>query len=244
MLKLLPDPVVLPVFEGPLDLLLRLIERNQLDITEVSLALVTDQYLGYLAALREPDPDTLASFLVVAAKLVLIKSRALLPHQPSEELEDDVGEDLAAQLMEYIKVKEAASFLSERQRAGLTSYPRMIPEQENRITVKTRPHQISELVLAVQTRIREIQAEPRPEALPERIVTVPERASQLIDILARERQMSFGQLLGDLSCRQEVIVTFLAVLELLRRREIDVHQGSIFGTIVISYLSAQHQREQ
>ena len=102
--------VALPVFEGPLDLLLHLIERQELDITAISLAQVTNQYLEYLAGASERDPDNLADFLVVAAKLLLIKSRVLLPQPPAPPAaeEEDLGDDLVRQLVEYKRFKEAA----------------------------------------------------------------------------------------------------------------------------------------
>ncbi|MEJ2735962.1 MAG: segregation/condensation protein A, partial [Anaerolineae bacterium] len=113
--------VALPVFEGPLELLLHLIEREELDITQVSLAQVTNQYLDYLAQLSERDPDNLADFLVVAAKLLLIKSRILLPQAPSPTVsdEEDLGEDLVRQHKEYRRFKEAARWLKELDEEGL-----------------------------------------------------------------------------------------------------------------------------
>ncbi len=121
--------VKLPVFEGPLDLLLHLIEREELDITEVSLAQVTNQYVDYLAQFGERQLDNLADFLVVAAKLLLIKSRVLLPQPPltstSEEEED--ADDLVRQLIEYKRFKEAALRLAEIEALGLHSYIRLAP---------------------------------------------------------------------------------------------------------------------
>ena len=107
--------VVLPVFEGPLDLLLRLIEPRGLDVSKVSPARVTDQFLEYVGRLGQRDADPLASFLVVAAKLLQIKSRVLLPQPPAsaspEGAEENIGEDLVQQLIEYRKFKEAAGWL-------------------------------------------------------------------------------------------------------------------------------------
>src|SRR4030066_1388828 len=105
-----------PVYEGPLDLLLQLIERTELDITTLSLALVTDQYLQYIHQLTELAPDEVSAFLVIAAKLLQIKSEALLPRPPSREPgEEDPAEALARQLQVYKKFKEIAAFLEQRQ---------------------------------------------------------------------------------------------------------------------------------
>ena len=121
--------VRLPVFDGPLDLLLNLIEREELDITKIALALVADQYLAYLKQIEEAHPDNLADFLVVAAKLVLIKSEALLPrpNRPSSESELDVGKDLAEQLRLYKLFKGAANRLGQRQEQGLRTFVRLAP---------------------------------------------------------------------------------------------------------------------
>ena len=121
--------VALPVFEGPLDLLLHLIERQELDITQVSLAQVTNQYLEYISQLREHDPDSLADFMVIAAKLLLIKSRALLPRPPAppsaDETDGDIGEDLVRQLIEYRRIKHAAQWLRDLEAQGRQSYIRL-----------------------------------------------------------------------------------------------------------------------
>src|SRR3990170_1663809 len=126
-----PNPAFqlqLPVFEGPLDLLLYLIEREELDITAVSLAQVADQYLSYLHSGERIDADALAEFIAVGARLLYIKSRALLPRPPSdgEELEE-MGDDLVQRLREYRRFKEAAAALRAIEEQGLRAYPRLAP---------------------------------------------------------------------------------------------------------------------
>ena len=120
--------VQLPVFAGPLDLLLQLIEREELDITKVSLAQVTDQFLSYIKVLEQLNISDLADFLVIAARLVLIKSEALLPRpverQPGEE---DPGDELARQLLAYKKYKQIAGLLKEREDTNLRTYLRLAP---------------------------------------------------------------------------------------------------------------------
>ncbi len=121
--------VNLPVFEGPLDLLLRLIEQEQLDITTVALAQVTDQFLEHLERIPEKPAAELAGFLVVAAKLLQIKSEALLPRPPEREPgEEDPAEALARQLLLYRQFKEAASELAEREKAGMRTFLRLTHE--------------------------------------------------------------------------------------------------------------------
>ena len=120
--------VQLPVFKGPLDLLLHLIEQQELDITTIALAQVTDQYLAYLQYLHEASPDDLTAFLTVAARLLLLKSRALLPRPPQAmEETEDVGEDLVRQLREYRQFKQIAHYLRERDQDTMHMYPRDLP---------------------------------------------------------------------------------------------------------------------
>ena len=120
--------IELELYQGPLDLLLELIERAELDITKIALAQVTDQYLVYLAELQEHSLEDLASFLVIAARLLQIKSEAMLPRPPVREPgEIDPGEALAQQLIAYKKYKQISTLLAERERAGLRSYLRLAP---------------------------------------------------------------------------------------------------------------------
>ena len=120
--------IELPVYEGPLDLLLDLINRAELDITKIALAQVTDQYLAYLRRIPEHGLADLSSFLVIAARLLLIKSEALLPRPPQREVgEEDPGDALARQLLAYKKYKEVALLLGEREGQGLRTYLRIAP---------------------------------------------------------------------------------------------------------------------
>jgi segregation and condensation protein A len=118
--------VATPVYEGPLDLLLQLIERAELDITLLALAQVTDQYLDHLKTLPELSADEVSAFLVIAAKLIQIKSEILLPHPPTREPgEEDPGEALARQLLQYKRFMEIAKFLSNQQTLGLHTFIRL-----------------------------------------------------------------------------------------------------------------------
>src|SRR5262245_1181711 len=119
----------LPDFEGPLDLLLHLIEREELDVTRLSLAQVTDQYMQYLASMQRADAEQISEFLVVAAKLLLIKSRLLLPQEPipGDEVVEDVGDELTRQLLEYRRYKQVALQMKQWESTGLHAYPRIAP---------------------------------------------------------------------------------------------------------------------
>lgn len=230
--------VQLPVFQGPLDLLLHLIEQQQLDITVVSLAQVTDQYLRYLTALESVDPDTLTDFLVVAAKLLLIKSQALLPRPPAsaqaDDAEEDVGDQLARQLQVYRQFKHVAQYLSQREAEHLRSYVRVsaTPNIEPRLAAG----QITLLDLLAAARVALAIRPPDPPVdavVSPMVVTIGQRMAHIRDTLARLPRVLFSRLIADCTSRTEVIVTFMAVLELIKQNRVDVHQDVPFGDFVV-----------
>jgi segregation and condensation protein A len=228
--------VELPVFEGPLDLLLHLIEREELDITQVSLAQITNQYLDYLAQIGERDPDSLADFLVIAAKLLLIKSRVLLPQPPSASAadEEDVGEDLVRQLIEYKRFKEAAHWLRELDDQGLRSYIRLagIPPLEP--TVDLGGITLDDLLETV----REVLAIKPPSAsvdnsVPPITITIANQMDLIERATARGRRVKFRALLDQATSRLEIIVTLLALLEMVKQLRVTMQQDLLFGDILI-----------
>ncbi len=231
-----PYQVVLPVFEGPLHLLLHLIEREELDITQVSLAQVTNQYLDYLAQLGQRDPDNLADFLVVAAKLLLIKSRVLLPQPPSPATpeEDDVGEDLVRQLIEYRRFREAARWLQELEEGGQQSYIRLAGMPSLERSVDLGDISLDDLLATV----REVLAlkPPTPSvngAVAPITITVTDQMSLIERETAQGRAVSFRLLLEQATSRLEVIVTLLALLELVKQLRVRMRQDRLFGDIQI-----------
>lgn len=231
-----PYQVRLPVFEGPLDLLLHLIEREELDITAVSLAQVTDQYLAYLAQMEEPSAEVLADFLIVAAKLLLIKSRALLPQPPGaiETEEEDVGEDLARQLIEYRKFKRAAQYLQQREEAGLRAYVRLAPPPRLERHLDLEDVTLEDLLAAVRQALTVLPPEPLvPEVVTPVEVTIEDRITVIQSKLRDSPRVSFSRLLSEARTRLEIIVTFLAVLEMIKGGQIDVQQERLFGEIFI-----------
>jgi segregation and condensation protein A len=231
--------IQLPVFEGPLDLLLRLIEREELDITTIALAQVADDFLAHVRAMESPDPAALSAFLVIAARLLLIKSRALLPrpaspHAPEEAA--DEGEELVRQLREYQRYKQAAAVLRAWEEQGRRSYvpaaPPPIPAlpRGDRLEVT-----LSEMIAAVQRRMQlRLPLDPPAVPLPApRIITVAEMAERIQARLERLAWVSFEDLFALTAQRVEVIVALWAVLELLKRRAIVVEQERLFGPISI-----------
>ncbi len=224
----------LPVFEGPLDLLLHLIEREELDITTVALAQVTDQYLAYLAQLDKQRIREMADFIVVAAKLMLIKSQALLPRPPAMQPEaEDVGDELVRQLQAYRRFKEIASHLHERQKRGLHGYVRLAPLPRLAPRVDLDGATLDDLLTAVQEALDTIPGSPVGELVAPITVTIVEQTARIEAHLVRRRRIRFRDVLSEATSRVEIIVTLLAVLELIKQDRVQVQQERLFGEIVI-----------
>jgi segregation and condensation protein A len=232
--------VVLPLFEGPLDLLLHLIEERELDITKVSLAAVTDQYVDYISRLEKLEAEKLADFLTIAAKLLLIKSRMLLPQLPTEEEEEEgnVGDELVRQLIEYRKFKTAAQGLRAREEEGLHAYARLLPLPELERSFRLEGVTLDDLVETVR---RAILTQKTTSSVNEVVtplhISLPEKIAQLERLAIERHRFSFNRLLAKAASRMEIIVTFLALLQLIKRRRVAVEQAELFGEIVVSTAS-------
>ncbi len=224
--------VSLPVFEGPLDLLLHLVQKRELDITAISLASVADQYLAYLKTMEENDPESIVNFLVIAAKLLVIKSWALLPSSDPSEEEEEMVQDLTAALLEYQLFKKAAEELRAREENDIRVYPRVAkPVTLSQPILEKVP--LEELMTALLSCIREEIEEDDDIPLPTRIYTIQEKVDIINRSLASESKVSFITLLSKAASRLEIIVTFLAVLELLKRGQVEVEQDSLFAEIYL-----------
>lgn len=237
--------VRLPDFEGPLDVLLRLIERQELEISKVSLALVADQFLDYVAALPAPEPRVLASFMVVAAKLLLIKSQALLPRPPPvavpEDEEEDVGAELVRRLEEYRAFQQTARTLRERDATGQRSYVRPATLAGRRRATRPATLGLEGVTLNLLTRLvnRRLQLQlplmEAPTVIPHEI-TLGEKVAELEDHLRAAGPggaVAVWPLLLAAGSRAEIVITFMAVLELLRRRLATAEQDEAFGEILL-----------
>lgn len=229
--------VRLNVFDGPLDLLLHLIEREELDITRVSLAHITDQYLAYLAALEEMQADDLADFVVVAARLILIKSQALLPRPPSPTPEEaeDAGDELVRQLLAYKQFKQAARHLNERHSQGKRSYVRLAPPPKLEAGIEHLAPVSLDALLAAAHRALQARAPDTPvdDIVAPLKITIDDQIELITDTLTHRRQINFIGLLSEAYTRQEVAVTLIAVLELFKQQKILLRQERMFGEIII-----------
>lgn len=231
--------VQISMYEGPMDLLLHLIEREELDITRVALAQVTDQYLAYLAILKQVEADFLTDFLVVAAKLLFIKSRALLPKPPpsleEEEEEEDIGDQLARQLRIYKQFKTVAEVLRQRETDGLKNFIRVAspPKLEPKLTLGDVT--LDDLVAAVRQALEVRPPNPAvSKVVSPMTVTIGEQMALIRAQLTQHSQIRFQSLLGRAVSRVEIIVTFLAVLELIKQYVVVVQQDGLYGDIVVS----------
>jgi len=227
--------VRLPVFEGPLDLLLELIERAELDITKVALAQVTEQYLSYLRRLETKDPSDLASFLVVAARLLQIKSEALLPRPPEREPgEEDPGDALARQLLLYKRFKGAAQALAARSEAGWHTYLRRSPPPRADPHLDMGNVRLEDLRRALLQAMEATAAEVGlSESVTAPKVNIRQKIRLIFDALRRQGRTTFRALVRRADSRLEIVVSFLAVLELIKQRQVQAEQDELFGDIAI-----------
>ena len=221
----------LPLFEGPLDLLLQLVEQNQLPITEISLAQVTDQYLTYLHQSAIIQLNLLADFLEVGAKLLLIKSRALLP-QAQSVVEEDVASDLTQQLFEYKLFKEKANLLRLIEERSYKSFPRLRKTQDNRRQTPLEGLSLNCLVDALRGRLSLLEKDGEPIQKIETIKLV-DKVTFIRGRLMERESLFFHELLDGAASKVEVVITFMAILELWKRGVIIVFQEVIFGPILI-----------
>ncbi len=235
-----------PVYEGPLDLLLNLIERAELDITTVSLASVTDQYLAHINSLEHLNADEISAFLVIAAKLIQIKSEALLPRPPVREPgEEDTGQALVDQLKLYKRFKEIGEWLYARQQANLRTYLRVAPPPKVEPKLDLSNITLEKLVAAAEEVFsREKARKPLGTVIAAPRVTIREKIELITKTLKTVQRTAFSALIKDSKSRLEIVVTFLAMLELIKRYRIQAHQEGLFGDIELDRLEDWSEDEE
>lgn len=222
----------LEVFEGPLDLLLHLIEKNKLNICDIPVALLLEQFMEYVEEYRRRDLEELSDFLVMAAHLLYIKSRMLLP-RAEDENEPDPRQTLAERLMEYKRYKDAAAELSERFAIGSRCLPRP-PEEPAPDPIYRRRHNPSELAEAYLAVCRHSVRRMPPSLasfsgiVDRKVISVASRVAYVMRRLLKAGRITFKSLFSDISNRGEIVATFLAVLELVKLRRINVEERADF----------------
>jgi segregation and condensation protein A len=229
--------VRLPIFEGPLDLLLHLIKRNEVQITDIPIATITDQYLAMLEDLPELNLDGAGEYLVMAATLTYIKSRMLLPVTEDEEPEEDPRAELVQQLVEYQRFREVAVALGERQILARDVFAApgeaLEPAADGSAPLPVRDASLGELLSA----LRDVLARLRPPLAHEverSQFSVRAAVEKILARFALAEQVAFASLFGLEADRSEVIVTFLALLELIRLGVIRARQADRFGAITLA----------
>lgn len=224
-------------FEGPLDLLLHLCRTNEVDLARLPIRAITDQYLAHLEAIRFQDLEIAGSFLVMAATLIYLKSKLLLPPDESEaEVLDDEGEllrqELEERLREYARVKEAGAWLAQREAEQALHFGRPggeLPPPEEIPLVDLSLHLLERayralLLAAVRDSAREVEAGP---------LSILERMEEMLALLRDTWSLLFSTVVGSQRLRTELVVTFLALLELVRLGQARARQAEPFGEIII-----------
>lgn len=221
-------------FEGPLDLLLQLIEDQQMDITAVSLGRVTEQFLEYVRALQEKDPISLADFLIIAAKLLVIKSKTLLPTLEFGTEEEEAAYDLTQQLLIYKKFKEVARYLRNWDNRRHQAWTRD-GEFSDRVTFLPDPDVnvaiLTDTLRTLAAQIQDIVA--LPQKVMEEVMSITDKIAHIQILISQKVQTTLTDLLKDTKNKTEVIVTFLALLELTKQKILSLDQDEHFADIII-----------
>lgn len=225
----------LPVYEGPLDLLLHLVKRAELDPRDVTTSIITEQYLEYLNLMEQLNLDIAGEYLVMAATLLLIKSFSLLPHPGVTDTEEaeELKRDLVERLLEYQRYREAAIKLGERALLGrdvFTSPGEPAPPNDE----QTPPYSVSifDLVQAMAAVLKRL-SDRTPRSIVLRDIPVAQCIPRILAVLEEGARVKFTALFEDLNDRPLVIATFLALLELVRRGEVRAWQDERYGPIFL-----------
>ncbi|MBI4483962.1 MAG: segregation/condensation protein A [Acidobacteria bacterium] len=231
-----PYSVKLEVFEGPLDLLLYLIKREEINIYDIPIARITDQYLRYLELMKDLNIDLAAEFLVLAATLIYIKSKMLLPAEPKPTTEDGLPEEdprkeLVEQLLEHQRFKEAAQMLYERETVESATWSQphseVLDEEKGLISVT-----VFDLIAAFRDVVKRFEERALLQVQADE-VSLEEKIAELRALLLLHRSLKFSTFFERAPSRAHLVVTFLALLELARLRELRMIQEQLFGEIII-----------
>lgn len=229
----------LDVFEGPLDLLLYLIKKNDIEISDIPITEITGQYMEYIEMMKLLDLDVVGDFLVMAATLMQIKSRMLLPPDPTEEedIEEDPRDELARRLQEYKRFKDVADALKEKEIRQKDFFARTVDEEEKKQLVDDAKEvfidaSLFDLISALSNALNKAPEEILHAIITEEF-TVEQKIHDILHCLLEESQVSLTKLFKAAKSKMEIIVTFLAILELIRLKEIKAVQRRTFEDIKI-----------
>jgi len=234
--------VKLETFQGPLDLLLHLIQKNEMDIYDIPIAEITRQYLEYLDLMKALDLEVASEFLVMAATLLQIKSRSMLPAPAPEEIEfvEGAREELVRQLLEYKRFKEAA----EKLRALEMEREKIFFREVDRRELENKEYMIEASLFDLLSALRDVLSRfpDEPMEISEEDITVEDKMDQIMTLLSEREELSFNRIFSELASKREVIVTFLAILELIRIHRLIAYQTTMFGDIILRKRKADDDR--
>lgn len=248
--------VKIQVFEGPFDLLFHLIEKNQIDIYDIPMTEITEQYISYLESLEELNLDITSEFLVMAATLIEIKSKMLLPIQVVEdkqlELDDlDPRGELVRRLLEYKKYKAAAEELKDKEQRYQRIYfkPKeefIFDELDPSLSIMDNI-EVKDLLLALSKCIEKRSKITSPEKtireMQRDVITIEDKTKEILDLLNKENKILFQDMFSDLTTKIEIITTFLALLELIRLKQVIIKQDNAYKDIIIELRNIEEKGE-
>ncbi len=228
----------LDIFEGPLDLLLYLIKKNDIDICDIPIANITDQYVAYIEMMKMLDLDVVGEFLVMAATLIQIKSRMLLPVEVEEEQEEeDPRDELVRRLQEYKVFKEIAEQLKDKEGDRQKLYARQVDEEARKEMQDDAKEvyfeaNLFDLINAFTSALKKFKKETVYEVVREEF-TVEQKIHDILHMLLRESPLLLTSFFSDAKSKMEIVVTFMALLELIRLKEIKTVQKRLFADIEV-----------
>lgn len=238
--------VKLEVFEGPFDLLYHLIEKNEINIYDIPIAKLTDQYLEYLEKMQQVNMENISEFLVMAATLIEIKSKLLLPKNKAEEKEEiDPREELVKKLVEYKKFKVIAQELDNLQINGLKTLFKEadiklgdLDEKEEDVSKILNGLSLTDILIAFEGVMKRKEKKVDKvrsgfNSVQKDLYTIEEKSEYLLDLLKLFEKVKFQDIFREDADKMEVVVTFLALLELIKVNEVNIYQDKIFGEIVV-----------
>jgi segregation and condensation protein A len=230
--------IKLAIFEGPLDLLLYLVKKDHLNIYDIPIAKVTDQYLEYMNLMKFLDLNIAGEFLVMSATLMQIKSKMLLPVQESEGAleQEDPREELVRKLLEYEKFKEIAEGLRQRETNQAQVFKRPKSDPEDSIKGEKEVYfeaSIFDLLSAFSKALKDVPKEAFYEVIKDEF-TIEQKTHDILHLLLKEESAKLSDLFGAAKNKLEIIVIFLAILELIRMKEVAIRQKELFHEIEIS----------
>lgn len=234
-------------FEGPLDLLLHLIDRSEIDIQEVSISEITNQYMDYLNAMKELELDVTSEFLVMAATLLAIKSQQLLPKPPvfENEFEEwydegpDLRDELIQKLVEYRKFKQIAEQLKDKEWQRSLVFSRepedMTPYLHDQTIQPLEGIELSQLVAALQKALKRANRRDVIATVQRDEISVKDRIKDIVEVLKQFETVRFSKLIRENMSKHEIVVTFLSILELMKMKHIRCYQHGLFDDIVVQW---------